>query len=205
MKEAKELIVSPNPSDPTAATFHAKPISYEQLAVRVNGHELRTLLRQPDGSLLETHCPVKTFDGYQEADPDRDLLKLVWIHGGKKSAPALAFVQGVGMKMGAVAMSRSLDSHDVVAVGVTDFELEEAINAVIRVKGGVAVACLDEVQWLPRPKAPLSEEECKDALRRYAELEQKAKRLKSPLPALLDQLLMLGGYDVPNLSSRLFR
>ena len=101
-------------------------------------------------------------------------------------------------------MSRALDSHDIIAVGATDFELEQAINALIRAKGGIAVACLDDVEVVRRPTAVLDEQGEENALRKYAQIERKVKQLQTPLPDLLDQMLMVGTYDLQNLAARLF-
>ena len=106
--------------------------------------------------------------------------------------------------MGAIAMSRALDSHDLIAVGATDFELEQAINALIRAKGGIAVACMDSVALIRRPIVALDEAAKAKALQGYAEIERKVKQLQTPLPDLLDRLLTVGGYDLPNLAARMF-
>ena len=204
MNEAKELILQPNPSDLTGGLFHTKPITFEKLAVRARGKRLRAWDLQADGSLVETLYPIQTYDGFIESDVRQDLLKLVWLNGYRTMPPLLSFLHGTGLKLGAVAMSRALDSHDIVAVGATDFELEQAINALIRAKGGMAVACLDEVEVIRRPTAVLDELGQENALRKYAQIEQKVKQLQTPLPDLLDRILAVGAYDLQNLSARLF-
>lgn len=204
MNEAKELIMQPNLSDLTGGLFHTKPITFEKLAVRARGKRLRALDLQADGSLAETLYPIQTYDGFIESDVRQDLLKLVWLNGYRTMPPLLSFLHGTGLKLGAVAMSRALDSHDIVAVGATDFELEQAINALIRAKGGIAVACLDEVEVVRRPTAVLDELGQENALRKYAQIEQKVKQLQTPLPDLLDRILAVGAYDLQNLSARLF-
>lgn len=204
MNEAKELILQPNPSDLTGGLFHTKPITFEKLAVRARGKRLRALDLQADGSLVETLYPIQTYDGFIESDVRQDLLKLVWLNGYRTMPPLLSFLHGTGLKLGAVAMSRALDSHDIVAVGATDFELEQAINALIRAKGGMAVACLDEMEVVRRPTAVLDELGQENALRKYAQIEQKVKQLQTPLPDLLDRILAVGAYDLQNLSARLF-
>lgn len=204
MNEAKELIMQQNPSDLTGGLFHAKVITFEKLSVKARGKAMRALDLQSDGSLEETLFPIQTYDGYIESDPQRDLLKLVWMDGYRKGLPSLSFLHGAGLKMGAVAMSRSLDSHDIIAIGATDFELEEAINALIRAKGGIAVSCLDSVEVIRRPTVALDPTEQEHVCMRYAELERKVKQLRTPLPDLLDRLLAVGAYDLPNLATRLF-
>ena len=204
MNEAKELIMQPNLSDLTGGLFHTKPITFEKLAVRARGKRLRALDLQADGSLVETLYPIQTYDGFIESDVRQDLLKLVWLNGYRTMPPLLSFLHGTGLKLGAIAMSRALDSHDIMAVGATDFELEQAINALIRAKGGMAVACLDEVEVVRRPTAVLDELGQENALRKYAQIEQKVKQLQTPLPDLLDRILAVGAYDLQNLSARLF-
>lgn len=204
MNEAKKLILQQNPSDLTGGLFHTKPISFEKLSVKACGKTLRALDLLMDGSLIETLFPVKTYDGYIDSDMSRDLLKLIWLNGYRTEPPLLSFLHGTGLKLGAVAMSRALDSHDIVAIGTTDFELEQAINALIRAKGGIAVACLDGVEVVRRPSAILDELGQETALQQYAQIERKVKQLQTPLPDLLDRMLTIGAYDLRNLSARLF-
>lgn len=204
MNEAKALIIQPNPSDLTGGLFRTKPITFEKLSVKARGKNLRTLDLKTDGSLAETLFPIHTYDGYVESDMKRDLLKLVWLNGYRTEPPLLSFLHGAGLKLGAIAMSRALDSHDIIAVGATDFELEQAINALIRAKGGIAVACLDDVEVVRRPTAVLDEQGEENALRKYAQIERKVKQLQTPLPDLLDQMLMVGTYDLQNLAAHLF-
>ena len=204
MNEAKKLILQQNPSDLTGGLFHTKPISFEKLSVKACGKTLRALDLLMDGSLIETLFPVKTYDGYIDSDMSRDLLKLVWLNGYRTEPPLLSFLHGTGLKLGAVAMSRALDSHDIVAIGTTDFELEQAINALIRAKGGIAVACLDGVEVVRRPSVILDELGQENALQQYAQIERKVKQLQTPLPDLLDRMLTIGAYDLRNLSARLF-
>ena len=204
MNEAKKLILQQNPSDLTGGLFHTKPISFEKLSVKACGKTLRALDLLMDGSLIETLFPVKTYDGYMDSDMSRDLLKLVWLNGYRTEPPLLSFLHGTGLKLGAVAMSRALDSHDIMAIGTTDFELEQAINALIRAKGGIAVACLDGVEVVRRPSAILDELGQENALQQYAQIERKVKQLQTPLPDLLDRMLTIGAYDLRNLSARLF-
>ena len=204
MNEAKALIIQPNPSDLTGGVFHTKPITFEKLSVKARGKTLRTLNLQTDGSLAETLFTVHTYDGYVESDMKRDLLKLVWLNGYRTEPPLLSFLHGAGLKLGAIAMSRALDSHDIVAIGTTDFELGQAINALIRAKGGIAVACLDGVEVVRRPSVILDELGQENALQQYAQIERKVKQLQTPLPDLLDRMLTIGAYDLRNLSARLF-
>jgi adenine deaminase len=70
--------------------------------------------------------------------------------------PALGFVRGFGLKCGALASSVAHDSHNIVAVGVSDDAIALAVNAVIAAKGGIsATDGSGDVRTLPLPIAGL--------------------------------------------------
>lgn len=51
----------------------------------------------------------------------------------------LGYVQGFGLKSGALASSISHDSHNVIAIGTCDRDLALAVNRILEMKGGVCV------------------------------------------------------------------
>ena len=181
--------------------FKAKYITFDQLEIKAKGKQMRVIVCK-DGDLVtrEAIVPVHSFDGYVEPDVNRDLLKLVVINRYRKTPPAIAFIQGMGLKMGAVAQSIAHDSHNIIAVGATDYELVQAINGVIRDNGGICVAYLDETVSLPLPIAgimsPLSIDEINA---KYHQIEQKIKALRTPLTALQMTLAFMGLTVIPDL------
>lgn len=181
--------------------FHTKQISIEKLAVRARGKEMRVIVCQNDGLLTKEEIhPVHTYDGFVESDTKRDILKLVVVNRYQTCAPAIAFIKGTGLKLGAVAQSIAHDSHNIIAVGATDFELEQAINAVIRSKGGIAVSCMDDVKLLPLPIAGLmSELDLEETSRRYDEIERMIKGLRTPLSSLQMTLSFMALLVIPSL------
>jgi adenine deaminase len=75
------------------------------------------------------------------ADPRRDILKLAVLERHKGSGRiGLGLVRGFGLKSGALASSVAHDSHNVIAVGVTDEDLCLAVREVKDMGGGMAVA-----------------------------------------------------------------
>ena len=66
---------------------------------------------------------------------------------GKK--PSVAFVNGFGLKKGAIASSVAHDSHNIIAVGCDDEAMTKAINSVIASKGGVVATDGEKVLHLP--------------------------------------------------------
>mgnify|MGYP000781903878 FL=1 len=76
----------------------------------------------------------------------------------------------------------------------------QAINAVIKAKGGIAVSSMDEVTLLPLPVAGLmSDESLEETSRRYEEIKEKIKRLKTPMDSLQMTLSFMGLLEIPSL------
>jgi adenine deaminase len=68
----------------------------------------------------------------------------------------IGFVQGFGLKEGAIASSVAHDSHNIIAVGYDDGELFAAVKAVEEMQGGLAAVLHGEVlARLPLPIAGL--------------------------------------------------
>ncbi len=89
------------------------------------------------------------------SDIDKDTLKILVLNRYEKAKPALGFIRGFGFKKGAIASSVAHDSHNIVAVGVSDREIVKAVNLVIKEKGGVAWVNGEESEVLPLPVAGL--------------------------------------------------
>lgn len=129
-----------------------------------------------------------------------DVLKLTVVNRYADAPPAVAFVRGFGLRRGAIASSVAHDSHNVIAVGADDESLCEAVNLVVRERGGVAVVDGDRREILPLPIAGLmSDDDGYDVARRYAELDARAKALGSPLAAPFMTLSFMALLVIPHL------
>ncbi len=74
---------------------------------------------------------------------ERDQLKMLVVERHKNSGNiGKGIVKGFGLKNGAIAVSVSHDSHNVIAVGADDGDLVKALNEVRRIGGGIAL-CVD--------------------------------------------------------------
>jgi adenine deaminase len=83
---------------------------------------------------------VSNSGGWVEADPQRDILKLAVVerhHGSGRVG--LGLVKGFGLKQGAIASSVAHDAHNIIAVGVTDQAIFQAVHDVASMGGGIAV------------------------------------------------------------------
>ena len=134
------------------------------------------------------------------SDVDRDLLKIAVVNRYANRPPAVAFVTGFGLKRGAIASSVAHDSHNIVAVGVSDRELCAAVNAVTLKRGGIALVEEDSVQVLPLPIAGLmSTKNGYQVATEYAQLDSRAKELGSSLTAPFMMLSFMALLVIPDL------
>ena len=75
-------------------------------------------------------------NGYVVSDVDRDVLKISVINRYEESKPSIGFIKNFGIKEGAIASSVAHDSHNIIAVGVSDNDICNAVNLIIQNKGG---------------------------------------------------------------------
>jgi adenine deaminase len=92
------------------------------------------------GELATEHRVVETgvVDGAVEANPDLDLAKAASIerHGGSGSI-GLGFVQGLGLRRGAVATTVAHDNHNLFVVGTNDADMLVAVERLSAAGGGM--------------------------------------------------------------------
>jgi adenine deaminase len=84
---------------------------------------------------------VPSRDGLLRADPDTDIARVAVVaRHGKNDNVGLGFVTGFGLKRGAIASSVGHDSHNICVVGVDEKDMAAAVNCIIAMGGGFAVA-----------------------------------------------------------------
>jgi adenine deaminase len=95
------------------------------------------------------------------SDTDRDILKIAVIERHNATGNiGKAFVNGFGLKRGALASSVAHDSHNIIVVGTNDADMKAAVEAVIAMRGGLAAVCNRELlASLSLPIAGLMSEE----------------------------------------------
>ncbi len=152
--EGKTLIETVTVEQPNF--FVADPISVNDLKVEPEGDTIK-VIQALDGELITNLKTEKALihDGNVVSDTENDILKMVVYNRYKKAAPAKAFISNFNLKEGAIASSVAHDSHNIVAVGVSDEAIAQAINRVVAEKGGVAVVTEDLTEILPLPVAGL--------------------------------------------------
>lgn len=163
--------------------FGASKKDISQFVVRESGG-LMQVIAALDGQIITEHLKAipKIESGLAVSDPSRDILKITVVNRYHDVDPAVGFVKGFGLKTGAMASSVAHDSHNIVAVGVEDEAICQAVNMVIEHRGGICVVDGDMNEILPLPIAGLmSDETGAKVATRYLRMEQLASRLGSRL------------------------
>ena len=126
-------------------TVKAKPVSMEDLAIPesllATDGMVRTIDIQPGGLVTrEGRAAPRIHDGQLKADPEKDLLKIVFMERvtgqGRKFA---GFVRGWGQKKGAAATTLCWDVGGILAIGSNDADLALVINRLIAIQGGLVL------------------------------------------------------------------
>jgi adenine deaminase len=151
-----------------------------QLKAWEDGSKVR-VIQALDGEIVTEEIleNVQLHEGFLEAVPQKDLLKIAVVNRYEKHAPpAIGFVRGFGLKKGALASSVAHDSHNIVAVGTDDDAICDAVNAIIEAKGGIsATNGSGDTQVLPLPIAGLmSPEDGYVLAQQYATIDSWVKR-----------------------------
>jgi adenine deaminase len=119
----------------------ARPVNAAHFGVPVADGETPVIGVMP-GKIITEHrryrLPVK---GNQSAvDLDNDIIKVAVIERhGKNGNHANGFVQGFGLKKGAIASTVGHDSHNICVVGVSEDDMALAANRLGEIKGGFVV------------------------------------------------------------------
>jgi adenine deaminase len=138
--------------------------------------------------------------GYAISDVKRDILKIVVVNRYEDVLPAIGFVKNFGLKKGAIASSVAHDSHNIIAVGLADEDICNAVNLVIEQEGGLAVAYDGAQEILPLPVAGLmSDRDGYRVAQQCSKVDRLAKQLGSPLDAPFMTLSFMALLVIPRL------
>jgi len=139
--------------------------------------------------------PLK--DGVAYPDIKEDILKIAVVERHKATGNVgIGFVQGFGLKKGAIGSSVAHDSHNVVIVGTNDNDMIKAAEIIQSMKGGLAVVLNGRVlASLPLPIAGLMSDASVDQVNlRLEGLHRAAKNLGCKIP---DPFMTLSFLSLP--------
>ena len=181
--------------------FNISPISSSDITINSDSSSVNTI-EVLDGELVTNRVvgEAKLSGGKLVSNTETDILKMVVVNRYEQTKPAVAFIKNMGLKSGAIASSVAHDSHNIIAVGVNDNDIVEAINLVIRGKGGLSIFNGKEGEVLPLPVAGLmSDQPAEFVANAYGRLSRKAKDLGSKLRAPYMSLSFMALLVIPSL------
>jgi len=146
-----------------------------------------------DGQLITNRLSISL----ELCIPQNDVLKLVVVNRYSNEPVAKCFIKNFGFKMGAIASSVAHDSHNIIAVGVNDVEICNAVNLVIKHSGGLSAVNNEEELILPLPIAGLmSNDDAWKVAADYTKIDNFSKNilgstLKAPFMSLSFMALLV--------------
>ena len=140
-----------------------KDFSAEKFKMHLKSDVINAIGILPGGVVTEKLTEKIELDENGEfvRNPEVDLVKVAVVerhHGTGKAA--CGFLKGYGIKEGAIAVSVAHDSHNIIVVGISDEEMEFAVNSLARQEGGIVLVKEGKViESMPLPIAGLMSEE----------------------------------------------
>ena len=141
-------------------------------------------------------------NGLAEVDLEQDAIRVAVVERhGKNGNVGRGFVSGFGLRRGAIASSVGHDSHNITVVGVDAVDMAVAVNRLIEIGGGFAVAAGGVVRAeLALPIAGLMSAEPFETVRqRLVHLREAAAALGCTLPEPFLQVAFLPLPVIPHL------
>ncbi len=114
-----------------------------QFAVPKKSDRIRVIGSMKDQLITEHRVlpPIRPSTAAASADRSRDVLKMAVIERHRHSGSmGIGFIQGFGMKRGAIAGTVAHDHHNLVTIGADDASMLAASHAAAANGGGLAVA-----------------------------------------------------------------
>jgi adenine deaminase len=181
--------------------FFSYETTPQDFMIQAKGSHIR-VIEALEGELITNNLklPAKIDNGLLVSDTINDVLKIAVVNRYKKTPPTIGFIHHFGLKKGAIASSVAHDSHNIIAVGVTDQDLSTAVNVLMEQKGGIAAVSGKDISVLPLPIAGLmSNEDGYLVAKKYLSIDHEAKKLGTHLQAPFMTLSFMALLVIPSL------
>jgi adenine deaminase len=179
-------------------SLRIKPLSREDLVVRSSHPYVKVIQLIPNQIVTRKvvrRIPLK--DGTAQPDLKEDVLKLVVVERHHATGNVgIGFVQGFGLKNGAIGSTVAHDSHNLILVGTNDRDILETITAIQSMGGGMAAVSDGKIlASLPLPIAGLmSRASVREVNQQLEKLHTAVRELGSQVP---DPFMILSFLALP--------
>ena len=181
--------------------FHANSKNIADFEFHSASEKIR-VIEALDGELVtnEIECDSLIVDGNLVSNTKEDTLKMTVVNRYQNSEPSIAFIKNFGLKEGAIASSVGHDSHNIIAVGVSDVMICKAVNLLIENTGGICAVTDSEEKVVSLPVAGIMSDQPAEIIgKAYAELDAMAKEMGSKLRAPYMTLSFMALLVIPSL------
>ncbi|MCD9563090.1 adenine deaminase [Tenacibaculum maritimum] len=181
--------------------FNTDPKKVEDFEFYSAAEKIR-VIEALDGELVTNEIVAASLiaAGNLVSDITNDILKMTVVNRYKNAAPSIAFIKNFGLKEGAIASSVGHDSHNIIAVGVSDELICKAVNLLIKNKGGVCAVTETKEEVVSLPVAGImSDKSAIEIGKSYAALDAMAKEMGSTLRAPYMTLSFMALLVIPSL------
>ena len=180
--------------------FNCSQIRKEDISVVNKGKNFR-VIQAFDGELFTREILASSVLSVTlEADINKDYLKIVVKDRYQDAPPQIGFINGFKLQKGAFAGSVAHDSHNIICIGTNDNDIVEAINAIVKMKGGLAVSCDNSVSTLKlNIGGIMTSDSCTETAKIYNELNTFVKSLGCTLSAPFMTLAFMALLVIPEL------
>ncbi len=181
--------------------FHVDKKEVSDFKLESSAEQIR-VIEALEGQLVTNELIEESLlqDGNLISNIEKDILKMTVVNRYQNQKPAIAFIKNFGLKNGAIASSVGHDSHNIIAVGVSDEAICKAVNLLIENKGGICAVSDSETKTVALPVAGImSDQDAETIGNQYAELDKMAKELGSILKAPYMTLSFMALLVIPSL------
>lgn len=121
-------------------SFHTNELSAKDFYIEPKSEKCRVIEIIPGQLITKETIAHISWDKNNGVDTDRDILKLAVIERHKNTGhKGVGFINGIGLKRGAIASSVSHDSHNIIVIGTNDADMAAAANHIREVGGSVVI------------------------------------------------------------------
>ncbi|MBO3117427.1 adenine deaminase [Winogradskyella sp. DF17] len=181
--------------------FNTLPKNVEEFRLNSSSETIR-VIECLDGELITNELIEKATEnnGNLISNTKTDILKMALVNRYENVSPAIAFIKNFNLKEGAIASSVGHDSHNIIAVGVSDAAICKAVNLIIEEKGGICAVTETKSEILPLPVAGIMSDQNAETIgMQYADLDAMAKTMGSTLTAPFMSLSFMALLVIPSL------
>ena len=200
-----DALFAQRPAVPTVGhgSVKARPVTAAQFAVKGDGRATPVIGVTP-GKIITGHLTMDlaSKDGLVQSDAAQDAIKVAVVERhGVNGNIGLGFVNGFGLKHGAIGSTVGHDSHNITVVGVDDADMALAVNHLREIGGGFVVVRDGKVlAELALPIAGLMSDQSFETVRdTLMPLRAAAKSLGTILPEPFLQVAFLPLPVIPHL------